>query len=190
MEINLIINMKNFVNKNIFFIPLLLLGTSAFCQRGSKLPFTFPPPLDEMNIKGRPEYINYVLGNDIADPKNNECKASWDIFFFRVNGSNKVDSIRHEGNLPFKVTNQIIYNINSTQGRWKIPLGTKKKDYCWFIYPYFRIPSNTPNCNKTENILLNENIYRMARTMDEFYRFFQGSKYVVILNPEYGLSTE
>ena len=190
MEINSIVNMEKVVNKNIFFILLLLLGTSAFCQQGSKLPFTFPPPLDEINIKGRPEYINYVLGNDIADPKNNECKASWDIFFFRVNGRNKVDSIRHEGNLPFEVTNQIIYNINSTQGRWKIPLGTKKKDYCWFIYSYFRIPSNTPNCNKTENILLNENIYRMARTMDEFYRFFQGSKYVVILNPEYGLSTE
>lgn len=190
MEINSILNMEKVVNKNIFFIPLLLLDTSVFCQQGSKLPFTFPPPLDEINIKGRPEYINYVLMSGIASPKNDECKASWDIFFFRVNGRNKVDSIKHDRNLPSEITNQIIYNINSTQGRWKIPLGTKKKNYCWFIYPYFRIPSNTPNCNKTENILLRENISRMAHTMDEFYRFFQGSKYVVILNPEYGLSTE
>lgn len=178
------------MNKNIFSILLLLLSTSVFCQQGAKLPFTFPPPLDEMNIKGRPEYINYVLGSGIDFPKNDECKATWDIFFFRVNGSNKVDSIRHDGNLPSEVTNQIILNINSTQGRWKIPLGTKKKDYCWFIYPYFRIPSNTPNCNKGENIFLNKNIKGMAHTMDEFYRFFQGSKYMIMLNPEYGLSTE
>ncbi len=182
--------MGNTVTKNIFLIPLLLLSTSIFSQQGSKLPFTFPPPLDEMNIKGRPEYINYVLRSGITSPQNDECKASWDIFFFRVNGSNKVDSIRHNGNLPSEVTNQIIFNINSTQGRWKIPLGTKKKDYCWFIYPYFRTSPGTPNCDKTENILLNKNIKRMAHTMDEFYRFFQGSKYVIILNPEYGLSTE
>lgn len=190
MKINSIISIEKIVNKNIFFIVLFLLSKSVFCQQGSKLPFMFPPPLDEINIKGRGEYIDFILRSGVSSPKTNECQATWDIFFFRVNGKNKVDSIRHDGNLPSEIANQIIFNINSTQGRWKIPLGTKKTDYCWFIYPFFIIPPNIPNCNQTENVFLRENIMRMAFTMREFYRFFQGSKYVVILNPEYGLSTE
>lgn len=182
--------MENVVIKRTILMAFILISSNVFCQKSLNLPFTFPPPLDEVNIKGRPEYINYFLMNGISSPKNDECKASWDIFFFRVNGKNKIDSIRHEGNLSSEITNQIISNINSTQGRWKIPLGAKKKDYCWFIYPYFRIPSGTANCQQLENILLRENILRMAQAMNEFYRFFQGSRYVVILNPEYGLSTE
>ena len=182
--------MEKLVIKNSLLIALILVSCDIFCQKGSTLPFTFPPPKEEANIKGRPEYINSVLMSGISFPEGDECEPTWDIFFFRVNGKNKVDSIRHEGNLSSEITNQIISNINATQGRWKIPLGTNKNDYCWFIYPYFRIPSSTPNCKQSENVFLKENVWRMAQTMNEFYRFFQGSKYVVILNPEYGLSTE
>ena len=182
--------MEKLVIKNSILIVLILVSFDIFCQKGSNLPFTFPPPIKEANIKGRPEYINSVLMSGISFPEGDECKATWDIFFFRVNGKNKVDSIRHQGNLSSEITNQIISNINATQGRWKIPLGTNKKDYCWFIYPYFRIPPSTPNCKQVENMLLKENVRRMAHKMDDFYRFFQGYKYVVILNPEYGLSTE
>lgn len=182
--------MEKFVIKNTLLLASILFSLNVFCQKGSNLPFTFPPPINEATIKGRPEYINYILMSGIASPKSDECRATWDTFFFRVNGKNKVDSIRHDGNLSSEITNQIISNINSTQGRWKIPLGAKKNDYCWFIYPYFRVPPSTSECKQTDNVILKENISRMARTMDEFYRFFQGSKYVVILNPEYGLSTE
>ena len=182
--------MEKFVIKNSILIVLILGSCDIFCQKGSTLPFTFPPSKERANIKGRPEYINSVLMSGISSSEGDECKSTWDIFFFRVTGKNEVDSIRHNGNLSSEITNQIISNIKSTQGHWKIPLGTNKKDYCWFVYPYFRISSSTPNCKQSENVLLKENVWRMAQTMNEFYRFFQGYKHVVILNPEYGLSSE
>ena len=75
--------------KNSILVVLVLIGSNVFCQQGSNLPFTFPPPISEANIKGRPEYINYVLMSGISYPTSEECRATWDIFFFRVNGKNK-----------------------------------------------------------------------------------------------------
>ncbi|MEA5404464.1 hypothetical protein VB776_16145 [Arcicella sp. DC2W] len=177
------------MKKTIFYL-LLFWGNNVFSQQAAKIPFTLPPPIEEANIKGRPAYINYLLMEDIPYPESTECKATWEIFYFRVNGNNKVDSIRHDGNLPSFVTKQIIKNIYATQGRWKIPVGTRKKDFCWFIYPYFRIPSDTQLCATEDIKMLRDNVLRTAFMVEGLKHFFQGSNSGVLLDAEYGLGTE
>ncbi len=173
-----------FVIKSI--IAFLLLSNRAFAQN-----FAFPPPVQERNIKGRPAYINYCLMRNIPPPEIAECKPTWSVFYFRVNGKNQVDSIKHTGNLPPFVTQQILENIKATQGHWEIAKGTKKTAYCWFIYPYFRIPDDTPNCSTQAGIkLLKANVRQMIYMMNDLNQLCKANKYVILLDTEYGLNSE
>jgi len=65
-----------------------------------------------------------------------DCKPSWAMFKFRINGKGLVDSTWFDGHLPKEVSIRILDNIHATEGSWTVAPGTKEVDVAWYIYFY------------------------------------------------------
>ncbi|GAA4432348.1 hypothetical protein GCM10023091_04290 [Ravibacter arvi] len=67
------------------------------------------------------------------------------IVYFRVNGKGQVDSIRIDGFFKPEIQNWLRNNIESTNGKWTLPQGTKESDFCWFtaFFSNRKIPVRT-----------------------------------------------
>lgn len=65
-----------------------------------------------------------------------DCRPSWGLFAFRVNGKGAIDSTWFDGHLPAASSNRILANICATEGSWVIAPGTKPDDVAWFVYFY------------------------------------------------------
>lgn len=65
-----------------------------------------------------------------------DCKPSWAMFKFRVNGKGLIDSIWFDGQLSKKTTTRILDNIHATAGSWIVAPGTKESDVAWYVYFY------------------------------------------------------
>jgi hypothetical protein len=65
-----------------------------------------------------------------------DCKPSWGLFAFRINGKGAIDSTWSDGHLPTASSNRILANICATEGSWAIAPETKPDDVAWFVYFY------------------------------------------------------
>ena len=77
------------------------------------------------------------LERSVPGPIAGECKPTWDLFYFRVNGFGKIDSLYHHGDLRPEITETIIRNIYETEGHWQLAKDTNPTVSSWFMFSYF-----------------------------------------------------
>jgi hypothetical protein len=85
------------------------------------------------DAKGRSldDLLSVGAGKDAPD-----CKPSWAMFKFRLNGKGLIDSTWFDGQLPKEVSARILNNIRNTEGSWTVAPGTKEEDVAWYVYFY------------------------------------------------------
>lgn len=103
-----------------------------------------------------------------------DCKPSWGLFKFRVNGKGLIDSTWFDGQLPKKVSLRILENICGTQGSWIVAPGTKESDVAWFVYFY----SDT-RARLTKNLNCSESDKELQRTVSSMTSYFYNMYYWV-----------
>lgn len=113
-----------------------------------------------------------------------------EYFYFRVNDKGIVDSIRFEGNLRKEIQQQIVKNIYDTKGHWLISLSTRKNQKCWFMYPFFDLSDGPDNKCSESNKTTRRNLTAMIHELQQIKVFLDGQTQVVMIEPEFGLSTE
>ncbi len=89
-----------------------------------------------VNEHGQKMGIDGFLYKGVPFPIESVCTSGSDIFFFRINYKNKVDSLIYSGTLRRDVTVKIIENIYKTEGHWKF-LNLHPGRYCWYAFPYY-----------------------------------------------------
>lgn len=129
----------------------------------------------------REDHVTFLTRNI---PGENDCKTTWGVFYFRVTGDKVVDSLYYAGTLNKSMNDQVIKNIYSTQGHWKVPAGTRNTRKYWFVYSYFSFgPYNyaNPACSPFEGAL-QKNIIELAENLLIMSRY-TGNKDRFILPP-------
>ncbi|MNL30101.1 hypothetical protein D3C87_1518170 [compost metagenome] len=124
------------------------------------------------------------LDKNVPAPEANSCMATWEIFYFRVTGKGKIDSLFHEGTLREDVVRQIVKNIYTTEGHWKSPKGTKVTEKLWFVYPYFDFGGKSyldSDCPEAEK-LLQKNVIGLSENIGKI-RAYTGNKEAFFLQP-------
>ncbi len=151
---NTIINLGIHARSIFLFHVFVLASLAGTAQIGTgwKVPRFYIFKTDKATGSGQ-DLFSY-LEKDIKEPENNNCSATWGVFFFRITADGKVDSLFHEGTLETTTSNQIIKNIYATNGHWKIPKETKVIEKLWFIFPYFHIGHGYNQCSEAEKVLI------------------------------------
>ncbi|MCF0075539.1 hypothetical protein LZD49_34005 [Dyadobacter sp. CY261] len=114
----------------------------------------------------------------------NNCSATWGIFYFRVTERGMVDSVYHQGTLRDIVVKQIVSNIYATQGHWKSQAGKPIPKRYWFIYPYYDFGPysfESTKCNDSEKVL-QKNLVKVSESMLTIRQHFRSEGYYM-LNP-------
>jgi len=124
------------------------------------------------------------LENGVPAPIDKECKPTWDVFYFRVTGLGKVDTVSHGGNLREKVVYKILDNIHTTEGHWIIPNGAKPTDFYWYVFAYFDFGgtfSGTSNCSEADK-LLQETVISLSEMLGKVV-IYTGEKKASLIGP-------
>lgn len=108
--------------------------------------------------------IYSYLERTIVRNENNRCSTNWEVFYFRVNSRGRVDSLHHSGTLEKNVVDEIVKNIYSTNGHWRVPKSARPGEGYWFIYPYFDFGTHyypDSKCPERDKIL-QKNMIKMS----------------------------
>ena len=173
------------------FCLLILCGLAVFSQNPK--PITSPeniglfprpgfeplPPhkshvKDNSNIKPENFRFSDASGKSLNDrlsvgvgTETPNCKPSWGMFKFRVNGKGLVDSTWFDGHLPKEVSIRILDNIRATQGSWIVAPGTKETDVAWYVYFY----SDT-RARWDKNLKCSESDKELQKTVSSMTAYF------------------
>lgn len=145
---------------------LLVVSFGCLAQHWEKPPARFYI-YDIDKTTGEKMDLYSYLDKNVPGPEGNNCMATWKIFYFRVTGKGKIDSLFHEGTLREAVTAQIVKNIYATEGHWKIPKGAKATEKLWFVYPYFDLGTKSylnSGCSEAEK-LLQKNVIELGENI-------------------------
>ncbi|TKT90141.1 hypothetical protein [Dyadobacter frigoris] len=122
------------IHRIITILPcLFLLLSNSWGQSIPKADFEFPVIREQgigYDLKG-------WLEKHVLSPRENECKPTWGVFYFKVNALGKIDSLANDGNLRSAVSERIVKNIYSTEGHWIISNTNKSIKSQLFIFLYF-----------------------------------------------------
>lgn len=168
---------------SILMLLLYIFPKELYSQRQSFML----KPID--NIKGAGDEFHRLLTKDV-NTANYDCVSAWSIFYFRVSSEGIVDSIRFEGNLRKEIKQQIVKNIYNTKGHWLISPPSKKHQKCWFIYPFFDLSDGPEDKCSESQIITKKNLLAMIHEFKQIKFFLDGQSQVIMIEPEYGLSTE
>lgn len=122
---------------------MLILSTSISCAQTTR----WRPTFDQFKIVPYSSFSNNYI-RTLRDYLFFGCggitKESG-VVYFRVNGQGRVDSIRIDGFFKPEIQNWLRNNIESTNGKWTLPQGTKESDFCWFtaFFSNRKIPVRT-----------------------------------------------
>ena len=180
--INLIINMNKIVTK-ILILFLYAFPKEVYSQR----QIFRLKPID--NVKGAGHEFHRLLAKDV-NTASYDCISTCSVFYFRVNNKGIVDSIRFEGNLRKEVQQQIVKNIYATKGHWLISPSTRKNQKCWFMYPFFDLSDGPDDKCSESDKTTRKNLTAMIHELQQIKVFLDGQTQVVMIEPEFGLSTE
>lgn len=122
--------------------------------------------------------LNELIAKDIPETDDSvACKSTWGIFYFRINHKGKVDNflIDKKNDLDSMIINKVKENIFKTEGHWQISKTVKKREFCSFIYPYFRYSLNHKGCISAE-IAIKKQLSRLTYV---FHKCHTNSKAIV-----------
>ncbi|TDE14585.1 hypothetical protein [Dyadobacter psychrotolerans] len=184
--------------KKILISALLLFTASAFAQESAgekaarniglllapwheRLPPHKSYVRDNSNIKPENFRFRDAPGRSLNDrlsvgvgAKTPDCKPSWAMFKFRVNGKGLVDSTWSDGNLPKEVSNRFVDNIHATDGSWIVASGTKETEVAWYVYFYSDtrgLWDRNLNCSDSDKELQKTVSYMTSFFYNLFYCF-------------------
>ncbi|GAB3162976.1 hypothetical protein GCM10027291_01740 [Telluribacter humicola] len=148
-------------NKGVFtFCLFILCGFSVFSQNSRPTVHPeniglFPKPgyeplpphkskvIDKSNFKPENFRFSDATGKSLNErlsvgisTESANCKPSYALFKFRVNGKGLIDSTWFDGQLSKEVSIRILGNIRTTEGSWVIAPGTKEVDVAWYVFFY------------------------------------------------------
>ncbi|WP_254561394.1 hypothetical protein [Dyadobacter diqingensis] len=167
------------------YLLLCFIGTACtICQGQSGWPTPRFRLLVIDKTTGEKDDIFSFLEKNVPRPEENNCIATWGVFYFRVTVKGKIDSLFHEGTLRNTVTRQIIKNIYATQSHWEIPKGTRAVDKLWFVYPYFDLGYSHRFYNKCSegDKLLQRNMIELAENIGKICAY-SGIKGTYFMHP-------
>jgi hypothetical protein len=149
------------INRGVLtFCLFILCGFSVFSQNSKntvhpehielfpkpgfeRLPPHTPTVRDKSNFKPENFRFSDATGKSLNDrlsvgvsTESANCKPSYALFKFRVNGKGLIDSTWFDGQLSKEVSSRILNNIRATDGSWVVAPGTKEGDVAWYIYFY------------------------------------------------------
>lgn len=163
-----------------FFSAVCLTMATCYQHEAPKSKITFPIFTQD----GVRYDLKKWLEKSVPGPIAGECKPTWDLFYFRVNGFGKVDSLYHRGDLRPEITETIIRNIYETEGHWQLAKDTNPTVSSWFMFSYFDYGAAfapTSRCSETDK-LLQQKIMRLGTNLS-LLQYEIEEKKVVIINP-------